>query len=97
MVGTVVPPSCPPLLLPSASFVPLSMSPLPPSPLSLCPPQIISEEIAELQRAHATTVAKIAEHKRKLVELSHRVLKVPASDLHGLRIDSLHWSLVLIC
>ncbi|KFM79340.1 Nuclear pore complex protein Nup54, partial [Stegodyphus mimosarum] len=37
---------------------------------------IISDDIAELNRNHTTTVAKIAEHKRKLLELQHRVLKV---------------------
>ncbi|GFY60525.1 nucleoporin p54 [Trichonephila inaurata madagascariensis] len=38
--------------------------------------EIISDDIAELNRNHTTTVAKIAEHKRKLLELQHRVLKV---------------------
>ncbi|XP_042897959.1 nucleoporin p54 [Parasteatoda tepidariorum] len=37
---------------------------------------IISDDIVELNRNHTTTVAKIAEHKRKLLELQHRVLKV---------------------
>ncbi|CAN8005922.1 unnamed protein product [Ixodes hexagonus] len=37
---------------------------------------IIAEDIAEMQRRHATTVAKIEEHKRKQVDLNHRVLKV---------------------
>uniref|UniRef100_V5IDF5 Putative nucleoporin p54 strongylocentrotus purpuratus n=2 Tax=Ixodes ricinus TaxID=34613 RepID=V5IDF5_IXORI len=37
---------------------------------------IIAEDIAELQRQHATTVAKIEEHKRKQSDLNHRVLKV---------------------
>ncbi|GBO39901.1 Nucleoporin p54, partial [Araneus ventricosus] len=36
---------------------------------------IISDDIAELNRNHTTTVAKIAEHKRKLLELQHRVSK----------------------
>ncbi|GIY25962.1 nucleoporin p54 [Caerostris darwini] len=35
-----------------------------------------ADDIAELNRNHTTTVAKIAEHKRKLLELQHRVLKV---------------------
>lgn len=38
--------------------------------------QIIADDIAELNRNHTTTAAKIAEHKRKLLELQHRVLKV---------------------
>lgn len=29
-----------------------------------------------MNRKHTTTVAKISEHKRKLLELQHRVLKV---------------------
>jgi predicted solute-binding protein len=29
--------------------------------------------------SHSVTVAKISEHKRKQIELSHRVLKVGAS------------------
>lgn len=37
---------------------------------------IIADDITELSRNHTTTVAKIAEHKRKLLELQHRVLKV---------------------
>ncbi|KAM9328970.1 nucleoporin p54 isoform 4-T4 [Gastrophryne carolinensis] len=37
---------------------------------------IISEDIRELQKNQATTVAKIAQYKRKLMELSHRVLQV---------------------
>ncbi len=38
--------------------------------------QIIAEEVLNLERSHATTMARIAEHRRKLVQLSHRVLKV---------------------
>ncbi|KAM4634351.1 nucleoporin p54 isoform 5-T5 [Polymixia lowei] len=37
---------------------------------------IISSDISELQKNQATTVAKIAQYKRKLMELSHRVLQV---------------------
>ncbi|KAM4708414.1 nucleoporin p54 isoform 1-T1 [Discoglossus pictus] len=37
---------------------------------------IISEDIGELQKNQATTMAKIAQYKRKLMELSHRVLQV---------------------
>lgn len=37
---------------------------------------IISEDISELQKNQATTMAKIAQYKRKLMELSHRVLQV---------------------
>ncbi|KAM6902520.1 nucleoporin p54 isoform 1-T1 [Xenentodon cancila] len=37
---------------------------------------IISNDISELQKNQATTVAKIAQYKRKLMELSHRVLQV---------------------
>lgn len=37
---------------------------------------IIAEDIAELNRRHTATVAKIAEHKRKQLELEHRVLKI---------------------
>ena len=38
--------------------------------------QILTEEIAQLQQSHTTMVAKIAECKRQLLLLSHRVLKV---------------------
>ncbi|XP_018517970.1 nucleoporin p54 isoform X2 [Lates calcarifer] len=37
---------------------------------------IISNDISELQKNQATTVAKIAQYKRKLMDLSHRVLQV---------------------
>ncbi|XP_075716851.1 nucleoporin p54 isoform X2 [Rhinoderma darwinii] len=37
---------------------------------------IISEDISELQKNQATAMAKIAQYKRKLMELSHRVLQV---------------------
>ncbi|XP_075462822.1 nucleoporin p54 isoform X3 [Ascaphus truei] len=37
---------------------------------------IISEDIGELQKNQATTMAKIAQYKRKLMDLSHRVLQV---------------------
>ncbi|KAM4810155.1 nucleoporin p54 isoform 2-T2 [Rhinophrynus dorsalis] len=37
---------------------------------------IISEDISELQKNQATTMAKIAQYKRKLMETSHRVLQV---------------------
>ncbi|XP_015219312.1 nucleoporin p54 isoform X2 [Lepisosteus oculatus] len=37
---------------------------------------IISDDISELQKNQATTVAKIAQYKRKLMDLSHRVLQV---------------------
>ncbi|XP_069832835.1 nucleoporin p54 [Dendropsophus ebraccatus] len=37
---------------------------------------IISEDISDLQKNQATTMAKIAQYKRKLMELSHRVLQV---------------------
>lgn len=42
--------------------------------------QIISNDISELQQNQATTVAKIAQYKRKLMDLSHRVLQVTASS-----------------
>lgn len=38
--------------------------------------QIISNDISELQKNQATTVAKIVQYKRKLMDLSHRVLQV---------------------
>jgi len=41
--------------------------------------QIISGDISELQKNQATTVAKIAQYKRKLMDLSHRVLQVQAT------------------
>lgn len=44
---------------------------LPPSLL-----QIISEDISELQKNQTTTMAKIAQYKRKLMALSHRTLQV---------------------
>ncbi|XP_049593859.1 nucleoporin p54 isoform X2 [Syngnathus scovelli] len=37
---------------------------------------IVSNDISELQKNQATTVAKIAQYKRKLMDLSHRVLEV---------------------
>lgn len=37
---------------------------------------LISEEIAELQHNHATTMAKLAQFKRKHLELSHSILEV---------------------
>ena len=48
----------------------------PRSPLSLPPLQILATEVEELQRGHATTTARIAQYRRKLLDLSHRVLKV---------------------
>ena len=36
----------------------------------------MSDEVLQLQRAHATTMAKLAEYKRKHLELGHRVLEV---------------------
>lgn len=44
--------------------------------------QIISNDISELQKNQATTVAKIVQYKRKLMDLSHRVLQVHASFIH---------------
>lgn len=41
--------------------------------------QIISNDISELQKNQATAVAKIVQYKRKLMDLSHRVLQVRAS------------------
>jgi len=38
--------------------------------------QIMRDEILELQSCHATTMAKMAEYRRNLIHLSHRVLKV---------------------
>ena len=38
--------------------------------------QIVSEEVVELQRNHATTMSKLAQFKRRHLELSHRVLEV---------------------
>ncbi|XP_034048825.1 nucleoporin p54 isoform X3 [Thalassophryne amazonica] len=37
---------------------------------------IISSDISELQKNQATTVAKVTQYKRKLMDLSHRVLQV---------------------
>ena len=36
----------------------------------------VAEDIAELQRRHTATVAKISEYRRKFLELEHRVLQV---------------------
>ncbi|XP_067000209.2 nuclear pore complex protein Nup54 [Anabrus simplex] len=36
----------------------------------------VSEDIANLQRQHSNTAAKIAEYRRRFVELEHRVLQV---------------------
>ncbi|KAG2465804.1 NUP54 protein, partial [Polypterus senegalus] len=38
--------------------------------------EIISDDISELQKNQATTVAKIAQYKRNLMDLSHRALQV---------------------
>lgn len=53
--------------------------------------QIISSDISDLQKNQATTVAKIAQYKRKLMDLSHRVLQV--SCLAGLPLfcDTVFW------
>lgn len=37
---------------------------------------LVSDEISKLQASHSTTVAKIAQYKRKHLELGHRVLEV---------------------
>jgi len=37
---------------------------------------LVSEEIKKLQISHSTTIAKIAQYKRKHLELGHRVLEV---------------------
>ena len=37
---------------------------------------LVSEEISKLQVSHSTTVAKIAQYKRKHLELGHRVLEI---------------------
>ncbi|KAM4674238.1 nucleoporin p54-like isoform 2-T2 [Amazona ochrocephala] len=48
-----------------------------PDPDKLIPvPLIISEDISELQKNQTTTMAKIAQYKRKLMALSHRTLQV---------------------
>ena len=41
----------------------------------------VAEDIAELQRRHTATVAKIAEYRHKFLELEHRVLQVSATFL----------------
>lgn len=40
----------------------------------------VAEDIAELQRRHTATVAKIAEYRRKFLDLEHRVLQVLAKQ-----------------
>ncbi|XP_065059226.1 nuclear pore complex protein Nup54-like isoform X2 [Rhopilema esculentum] len=37
---------------------------------------LMFEEIGQLQRAHSTTMAKLADYKRRHIELGHRVLEV---------------------
>lgn len=37
---------------------------------------IISEDISELQKNQITTIAKIVQYKRKLMDLSHRTFQV---------------------
>ena len=37
---------------------------------------IISEDISELQKNQTTTIAKIVQYKRKLMDLSHRTFQV---------------------
>ncbi|XP_055920454.1 probable nucleoporin Nup54 [Eupeodes corollae] len=36
----------------------------------------VERDLAELKQRHASTTAKIMEHKRKLAELSHKILKI---------------------
>ena len=38
--------------------------------------QTLTDTIVQLRTTHSVTIAKIAEHKRKQIELNHRVLKV---------------------
>ncbi|KAG8134296.1 hypothetical protein E2320_007418 [Naja naja] len=43
--------------------------------------KIISEDISELQKNQTTTMAKIAQYKRKLMDLSHRTLQGRLNEL----------------
>ena len=80
-------PSLSPSLTPSFPLPPYSsLFPLPlPSSLSSSLSQMMSDDIKELQQAQVTSVARIAEYRRKLDDLSHRILKVcqPVSVFNG--------------
>lgn len=52
--------------------------------------QIISNDISELQVNQATTAAKITQYKRKLMDLSHRVLQVYKLSLISLHVYRLN-------
>lgn len=62
----------------------------------------MSEEINELQQEQLTAAAKISEYRRKLNDLSHRVLKVSQLLLHLIHsqmtwtINSLYMSFPLV-
>ncbi|CAI5667198.1 unnamed protein product [Oreochromis niloticus] len=52
---------------------------------------IISNDISELQKNQATTVAKIAQYKRKLMDLSHRVLQeIQRKSGYAIQVDEEH-------
>lgn len=40
----------------------------------------LQKDIEELKQRHASTTAKMMEHRRKLADLSHRILKVIAES-----------------
>ena len=43
--------------------------------------QIMNTEIEQLQNAHTHTQARLADYKRKLTNLAHRLLKVRAEQI----------------
>lgn len=42
----------------------------------------MQRDVAELKQRHASTVAKIMEHRRKFADLGHRVLQVSLTHKH---------------
>ena len=43
--------------------------------------QIMNTEIEQLQNAHTHTQARLADYKRKLTDLAHRLLKVRVEQI----------------
>lgn len=45
----------------------------------------LQKDIEELKQRHASTTAKMMEHRRKLADLSHRILKVSLISCRRIR------------
>ncbi len=46
----------------------------------------LQKDIEELKQRHASTTAKMMEHRRKLADLSHRILKVSDQSIHSFQV-----------